>query len=365
MDRLLGTSAGAISAVLVAAGFTVKELLEIARTEGTKDAAFPRFLEPPDFDSLREAARRPDSETRRLFRQAIEKGIDQALQTALGKAPRLALGLKAGLGMIPQRDDIYDAALNAILDHAGQHKNNRLAPLLSFLEFGGFFSTEVFEAWLGGLLKRKFRDYEPTWTLAEFAQRSGRDFSACVADTSDKQPLILNHRTAPDCPVLQAVRMSMSIPLVWQEVVWQAGWGKYLGEVKTGHFIVDGAAVLTLPILYFAEPRNERVIRVMGPPRNDGALPLGLLLDDQLPVPGDVEPPRLDASKVTLRIGRLIDTVTRWGDEAVRVWDQVICRIPTFGYSALEFGISQERIEVLLNGARDAMLAHLRARKLA
>lgn len=30
--------------------------------------------------------------------------------------------------------------------------------------------------------------------------------------------LVLNHRTAPDCPVVYAVRMSMSIPLVWDEV---------------------------------------------------------------------------------------------------------------------------------------------------
>ena len=41
----------------------------------------------------------------------------------------------------------------------------------------------------------------------------------------------LNHRTAPNCPVAWAVRMSMSIPFIWQAVVWEEAWGLYLERV--------------------------------------------------------------------------------------------------------------------------------------
>jgi len=35
----------------------------------------------------------------------------------------------------------------------------------------------------------------------------------------------------------------MSIPLVWDEVVWQKEWGAYLGRDLTGHLVVDGGVL--------------------------------------------------------------------------------------------------------------------------
>ncbi len=65
---------------------------------------------------------------------------------------------------------------------------------------------------------------------------------------------MLNHRTAPKCPVVWAVRMSMSIPFAWQEVRWLPAWGSYRllntngttieKEIDlTGHAIVDGGVL--------------------------------------------------------------------------------------------------------------------------
>jgi NTE family protein len=51
-------------------------------------------------------------------------------------------------------------------------------------------------------------------TLAEFHWASGADLSLVAADTSGQQMLVLNHRTAPDCPQVYAVRLSMSVPLL-------------------------------------------------------------------------------------------------------------------------------------------------------
>ena len=59
-------------------------------------------------------------------------------------------------------------------------------------------------------------------------QVKGCDLSLVVTDTTNREMLVLNHRTAPDVPVAMAVRMSMSIPFVWREVVWQKEWGALL-----------------------------------------------------------------------------------------------------------------------------------------
>ena len=69
-----------------------------------------------------------------------------------------------------------------------------------------------------------------------------------AADTTDSRMLVLNHRTAPDLPVVYAARMSMSVPLLWQEVIWQPEWGKYNGRDLTGHTIVDGGLLSNFPI---------------------------------------------------------------------------------------------------------------------
>ena len=55
----------------------------------------------------------------------------------------------------------------------------------------------------------------------------------------------LNHRTAPDVPVAMAVRMSMSIPFVWREVVWQKEWGTYCGIDKTARRLWTAACSQT------------------------------------------------------------------------------------------------------------------------
>ena len=369
--RLLGTSAGAVTAALVAAGYSGKELAAESAVDASDHGAFATFLAPPAADELRSAVRKSDSETRQLLHRAAERAVDSALQKLMDKAPRLSVGLRAALAFV--RNDLYDAAFDAFFEAApdvpDRPKDERLpprlealAPLISFLEFGGFFSTDNFTAWLEKRIRQKQPKLTAETTLAQFHGWTGRDLSVVVADTTEKQALVLNHRTAPDCPLIQAVRMSMSVPLVWQEVPWQAGWGKYLGTPRTGHLLVDGGAMLNLPIRYVVQPDAPDVKRVMGDPPRGDALPLGLLIDEQLPVPGDVAPPEIK-SKVVERLGRLIDTATRWEDELNRRYEADICRIPAFGYSALEFAASAERVQVMLNAGRCAMTDYLKARK--
>jgi NTE family protein len=87
--------------------------------------------------------------------------------------------------------------------------------------------------------------------LADFFERTGRDLSVVASDITGLEMLVLNHRTAPDCPTIWAVRMSMSCPFAWQEVVWQKDWGLYTGRDLSGHKVVDGGLLSNFPIKLF------------------------------------------------------------------------------------------------------------------
>lgn len=361
IGRVIGTSVGAISATLLAAGYKPGELVALAEAEGDERSVFASFLAPPGIENLREALNQEDSETHRLIARAIEKALLRGLDY-LGELPNIGATVKLALQFVDQ-SKLQQRVLEGFLEE-GVNSSPVFASVLSFLEFGGFFSTEVFERWLTERLAAKLPRFEPDWTLEQFHEQTGVDLSVVTADTSVREALVLNHRTAPQCPVVQAVRMSMSIPTVWREVVWQEDWGTYLGTDLTGNLLVDGGAMINTPIRHFADPDMEDVRRVMGEPDASAGLPLGLILEDELPVPGYVED-ETRPSKVIERLGRLVDTVTDWEDEVIRErYENVVCRIPTRGYAALETAMPPERVDVLINSGRCAMTEHLEGRNL-
>ena len=61
--------------------------------------------------------------------------------------------------------------------------------------------------------------------FTDFYQATGHELTVVAADTTAARLLVLNRHTAPDLPVKWAVRMSMSVPLLWEEVIWQEAWG--------------------------------------------------------------------------------------------------------------------------------------------
>ena len=133
----------------------------------------------------------------------------------------------------------------------------------------------------------------PCATLAEMFDLKGVDLSLVATDTTDVEMLVLNHRTAPGVPVEWAVRMSMSIPFVWREVVWRGEWGQYRNRGKMnaeggrGNVIVDGGVLSNFPIRLVADDPadDEFVAEVMGAETDAAAAGnLGLLIDENLAV---------------------------------------------------------------------------------
>ncbi len=120
--------------------------------------------------------------------------------------------------------------------------------------------------------------------------------------------------------------MSISIPFVWQEMIWKPEWGTYnvletngqvTARTKAGNIFVDGGVLSNFPLRLVAESTPD-VVAVMGPTDPSAAGNLGLLLDGTVPVPGavvsDTRRPRLRAAD---RVTRLIDTLTDSSDLTV------------------------------------------------
>jgi NTE family protein len=323
--RLVGTSAGAITAALVAAGYTPEELLAaVNEKQPNGTPRFAAFMDPPveaDFTQ----AQKDNSATM----QAL-----QEIHLPLGREAIVNLLLESG---------IY-------------------AQIFSFVECGGFFAGVNFRTWFAEKLAA--RGISATHTLSSVFTKTGVDLSVVASDTYDMEMLVLNHRTAPDCPVVWAVRMSMSIPFVWQEVLWQEEWGEYCGRKKTGNTVVDGGVLSNFPIRLI----DERIPEIMGDTDPDGALNLGLLLDESLAVPNipktAPEPLPLEHLRPVQRVSRLIDTMMGAPDNAeMRQHEEEICRLPVKGYGTTEFSMSDQRLAALVEGGRDAMKAHLASRQ--
>ncbi|KAA3660132.1 MAG: hypothetical protein DWQ04_20280 [Chloroflexi bacterium] len=333
--RLIGTSAGAITATLLAVGYTSKEMLP--KLEETRDGkpVFTTFMgKPPDvsIDEVR------DGEIRKLLHYLNLPLVPDFIEEKVDD--RLALSL-------------------------ANHQQFR--HLYSFVEQGGWFSAQAFVNWLQNQLDAGTHNGKPRrysqMTMHQFYESTNTDLTLTGADITDNRLLIFNYKTAPDLPVVWAVRMSMSVPLLWQEVIWQKEWGLYQGKSLENHAVVDGGLLSNFPIelLLSNEPQ---VTALMGAKHNEQVL--GLLIDEDAIVP-HAPPSREEPVMAILgrlhtvkRIRGLIDTATMARDKMViEAFKDLVVRLPAKGYGTTEFGMSDERREALINGGRQAMKAYL------
>ena len=319
--RLVGTSAGAITATLIGAGYSSAELLR-ACTEtlpGTNSPVFTTFMDTPTADNFTDEIRQA-SQTMQLLHD----------------------------GHIPFAGELL----------SGMLKVDLYREAFSFNECGGFYAGAAFLSWFRNKLQAKGLDPNVTWS--QFAAQTKSDVSVVTSDVTEDEMVVLNARTAPQAPVALSVRMSMSIPFVWEEMIWDDAWGLYRGRSKTGHIFVDGGVLSNFPLALVIESSPE-VVAIMGDTDPNGAGTMGLLLDEALPVAGatasDTRRPRLRSAD---RVTRLIDAVTGTSDAAImRQFPELVCHLPVKGYGTTEFRMSQDRMNLLIAAGRDAMQRYL------
>jgi predicted acylesterase/phospholipase RssA len=234
--------------------------------------------------------------------------------------------------------------------------------VLGLIERGGWFSADAFISWLGSKLdfgtwkggKRAFSGV----TLEQFFAATGVELSVVASDTTDASLLVLNHRTAPDCPLVWAIRMSMSIPFVWDEVIWRQEWGEYLSRNISDHAVVDGGLLSNFPIELLISDAPQ-VTKLIGP--KSGNPILGLLIDEKLPVSQakglfvNFDMKLSDLATIE-RLRRLVDTATGAHDKMVMdEYSDLVVHLPAQGYSTTEFDMTEERRVALVAAGRSAM----------
>ena len=299
--RLVGTSAGAITAALLAADYSPGEMLAAVNEQLDGKPRFASFMDVPaesDFD--------------RKLRDECQ------LQNIL-----TTVNLPGVPDWLEKRFDTQ--LLDQLLAHSPHFRQ-----LFGFVECGGLFSGRMFLEWINEKLEA--HKVPRGCTLGQMNHDRGCDLSLVATDTTNRKMLVLNHRTAPDVPVAMAVRMSMSIPFVWREVVWQKEWGSYCGIDKTDAKIVDG----------------------------------GVLIDENMDVPGvDAKIVRENPLRTVRRIQRMVDTMTGARDHAlIEEFSDQVCRLPAKGYGTTEFDMPKTKIDALVEAGRTAMRAHLASRSL-
>lgn len=344
-DRLMGTSAGAITAALLAAGYTSQEMLAALSERENGVPVFALFMGAP-----------PAFTEKEIQGGALRKFLSDINVPLL---PNFA----------EKHLDTHIA--QALADNAhGRH-------LVALVERGGWFSAHKFVAWIQRKLDEGKHNGKPrrysAMTLAEFFAATGRELTLIASDTSSSRMLVLNHRTAPQCPLVWAVRMSMSIPFLWDEVIWQPQWGAYRGQTITNHAVVDGGVLSNFPLeLYVSD--DVQVTVVMGAPKATKVL--GLLIDNTLPVPPIADP----AAELSFGLGaasaapafawqnlatvqrslRLINTMMTGHDrDVIEAFAPLVVHMPAQNYGTTEFDMTDARKGALVAAGRKAMEAYL------
>lgn len=337
--RLLGTSAGAITATCLAAGFNSQEMRRALAETVDGKPVFAQFMGTP----------KPFSE------QDIQ---DSAIRAFLESID------------LPLLPNFLEHKLDQQILHA-LATGTRFRHLFSFVERGGWYAADAFLDWIRGKLDEIYIKQIQSGTLEaqsqafsamnlhDFYQATGRDLTLIASDISAERMLVLNHHTAPHCPVVWATRMSMSVPLLWQEVVWQPEWGAYRDQDINGHAIVDGGLLSNFPIELFVSDEKP-VTDVMGSARSGNVL--GFLIDESLPVKGapekDTSSTTFDFSKLRTvqRIHGLLNTATLAHDRAIiEAFEHMVVRLPAKGYGTTEFDMTPARQQALLEAGRSEM----------
>src|SRR3954452_11400737 len=333
--RLVGTSAGAITATLLAAGYTPAEMLAAVNEQRDGKPRFASFMDVPvasEFD----AKMKQECQLQTILNLVDIPGVPAFLENRI--------------------DAILIDQLLALSPHFRQ--------LFAFVECGGLFSGHTFVEWLNEKLEN--HGVPRGCTLRQMHEAKGCDLSLVITDTTNREMRVLNHRTTPDVPVAMGVRMSMSIPFVWREVVWQKEWGTYGGVDITDAKIVDGGVLSNFPIDLIA-CSDDRIQKIMGARADPNAsFNLGMLIDETIEVAGiDTKPVRDNPLRTVRRIQRIVDTMTGARDNVLMgEFNDQVCRLPAKGYGTTEFDMPKPKIDALVEAGRAAMRAHLAARSL-
>jgi len=381
MRRLVGTSAGAINAALLAAGYTYKEMAAVLDEKDKEgNPIFEGFMSAP----------LPNEFSDKVFDKSLIVSVFKALQEYFwnssaknnveiqGNEKNNLNWVQTTIETITAMNSATSLTIRLILEFTPEAYQGYITMAFNFIEQGGVFSARKFVKWMEDRLAAK--NLAIDITFEQLFEKSGRDLTLVASDLTANNMLVLNHTTAPNLPISWAVRMSMNIPFVWDPVIWRKEFGTYLGNNLVGHRIVDGGALSNFAIRLTTSnsPAVKAVMDQNFSP--DEAPTIGFILDSNLPVPGAPAPEKEDPIELPSWLnwlgwllssinhvrteatnstnfmntaGELILTMMVATDNlAIDANSEQICRLPVKDFGTLEFGMSDKRRTALVSEAQ-------------
>jgi NTE family protein len=192
------------------------------------------------------------------------------------------------------------------------------------VEHFGWYRGDAFKRWLEKIVAARLGS--PTATFADLAAAGAMDLRVVATDISSQVPRIFSRAMSPDVAIVDAVRMSMSIPLFFAAV--QAAGSTY----------VDGGVVWNYPVEIFD-------------PDGTGDETLGLRLE--APSPRPAPPIAVDDLLVYVKV--LYESLIAVQSDVYRRTPQDIARtvaIDDLGILATDFAITRaQKLALIDNGA--------------
>lgn len=203
----------------------------------------------------------------------------------------------------------------------------------------GLYRGEALHGWIAGAFAASGLD--PRLSFAALAERTGRDLRVFATDLTQRAAREFSARATPTVAVVDAVRASMSIPLMFP------AW-RFADAAPDDHLYVDGGVVMNYPIAAFDD--EAPLAATLGFRLVPGPAPV--------PIPGDWDHPAafVHALFGAILAAQSIDVAALPVDRARSV------AIDDFGIAATDFRLSAAQQQALHESGRRATDAFLDAR---
>ncbi len=147
--------------------------------------------------------------------------------------------------------------LSARLQSHGLFKNLQCS--IRLVQEKGWYSSDYLYQWLRGLIASNFSAEKAAYSFSDFRDaaihKDGRAFLSLYVtgtDISNRRSRVFSYETTPDMEVALAVRISMSIPLFFEAIPFE-----YPGT-QGPQYYADGGLMWNYPIELFDDPRFGR-----------------------------------------------------------------------------------------------------------
>jgi predicted acylesterase/phospholipase RssA len=170
----------------------------------------------------------------------VFKALEEAnLRNSIKNVCTVSIGSMMGLLFVLQYSsaDIHDMILDKDFSTLIQLRVSHI-----FSKFGCDKGNNIVQ-WLHNVLSEK--GLHPNITFKQLYDINNISFTVCATNLNTFSPTFFNARLSPNMPVVKAIRMSISIPVLFTPVKFK------------GHYYIDGSVSNNFPINFFKDDMDN------------------------------------------------------------------------------------------------------------